>query len=207
MPVFADGAPDFATLLERLRRTVVIGTSGSGKTTFARDLAHILHIPHIELDALHWGPAWTERPIEEFRHLVSQAVAGEAWSLDGNYSAVRDIVWPRATAVIWLNYSLPATFYRVLKRTARRVLRQEELYAGNRESFRRSFLSRESILVWVLTTYRRRRREYPRLLAEPQHAHLHVTTVRSPPEAERLLAQIRTAAPGDAAAGAARAPS
>jgi adenylate kinase family enzyme len=49
-----------------MARTVVIGTSCSGKTTFARDLARTLGLPHIELDALHWQPNWVSRSAEEF---------------------------------------------------------------------------------------------------------------------------------------------
>ena len=81
---------------------VVIGLSGSGKSTLAGQLAEILDCPHIELDALHWGPGWTPVPLELFRERTAQALGGEAWTTDGNYSKVRDIVWGRADTVVWL---------------------------------------------------------------------------------------------------------
>ena len=78
-----------------LRRVIVVGTSGSGKTTFARRLAEILDVPHFELDQLHWGPNWTPKDMAEFRQLTEAAVAGERWVIDGNYSKVQDIIWSR----------------------------------------------------------------------------------------------------------------
>jgi adenylate kinase family enzyme len=78
--------------VEHLTRLAVIGTSCSGKTTLARTIAHILDVPHIELDSLHWQPHWTPRPVEDFRYLTRAAVAAERWVLDDNYSQVRDIV-------------------------------------------------------------------------------------------------------------------
>ena len=84
-------------------RIVVVGISGSGKSSLATALARMLDCPHVELDALHWGPQWSERSAEEFRALAEAAVSGSRWVVDGNYQAVRDIVWPRAQLVVWLN--------------------------------------------------------------------------------------------------------
>ena len=179
-----------APLSYNFRRVVIIGTSCSGKTTLARTMAAALAVPHIELDALHWLPEWTPRPLAEFRALTSETVAAERWVLDGNYSKVRDIVWGRATSLIWLNYSFPLIFRRALARTVQRVFWQEELFSGNRESFRQSFLSRDSILWWVVTTYQRRRRDYPLLFKQPDFAHLSVIVLTSPQAAEALVARL-----------------
>lgn len=170
-----------------MKRIAVIGVSGSGKTTLARRLAAELGLVHIELDSLHWMPDWTPAPLEQFRAQVAAATDQDSWTLDGNYSKVRDIVWARADTIIWLDYSLPRIMNRLLRRTLRRVFRQEELWAGNRESLRVTFFSRDSILLWALTTYPRRRREYPRLLASPQYAHLRVFRFRSPRQTESWL--------------------
>jgi hypothetical protein len=111
--------------------------------------------------------------------------------MDGNYSSTaRDIVWDRATTLIWLNYPFRVVFWRALRRTVLRVANQEELYSGNRETFRQSFLSRESIILWAITTYHRRRREYRRILDEGVFPHLRVIELRSPAEAEALAASL-----------------
>src|SRR5205809_1832315 len=93
---------------ERLpRRVVVVGTTGSGKTTLAGRLAQRLGVPHVELDALHWEANWVEAGDEVFRERAARALTGSAWVVDGNYSKVRDIVWGRADMVVWLDYPLP----------------------------------------------------------------------------------------------------
>lgn len=173
-----------------LQRVVVIGTSCSGKTTFARNLAEKLAVGHIELDAIHWKQNWTPTPKDEFRSLTMEAVVPESWVLDGNYSAVRDITWARATTIIWLNYPFHVVAWRALSRTFRRVFCRQALWSGNRESFRQAFLSSDSMLWWVLKTYHRRRREYPRLLKHPSNGHLHAVAFTSPAGAENFLQSI-----------------
>lgn len=166
-------------------RIAVVGTSGAGKTTFSKRLAELLAREHVELDALHWGPSWTPRP--DFVERVREAAARDQWVIEGNYREVRDVVWQRATALVWLNYSFPVVFARALARTVRRVLAREPLYAGNRESIGRAFFDLEGIPWWVIRTYRRRRREYGALLRDPRYAHLTVFELRKPDEASALL--------------------
>jgi adenylate kinase family enzyme len=170
-----------------LERIVVVGTSCSGKTTYARSLAAMLGHPHIELDALHWLPDWVERPNEEFQSLVAAAVAPDRWVVDGNYRTVREVIWPRATCIIWLNYGFPTVLGRAFRRTLRRSLTHEELYSGNRESLRRAFFNRESILLWVITTYRRRQKQFSQLRASNAFNHLQWVEFRKPREAEQFL--------------------
>lgn len=176
------------------RRINVVGTSASGKSTFAAALAARLDVPHIELDALHWEPDWTEAADAVMRDRVSAAIAADAWVVDGNYSATRDLVWARVEAVVWLDLPLRTILRRYLLRTARRIGRREELWGGNRERLSMHLLSRESLLWWILRTYRRRRREYPALLAaRPDIA---VLRLRSAAEADRWLAGLMPAQRG-----------
>lgn len=188
-PEMVTAAEDSGRAMERV---VVVGTSCSGKTTLARQLAGVLGAPHVELDGIHWMSGWRERPVEEVRRMAVEAAGAERWVMDGNYSAVRDIVWGRATAVVWLNYPFRAVLWRALTRTTRRVITQEELFSGNREGFRQSFLSRDSIILWAITSYRRVRREYRRILDGGDYPHLRVIELRGPGEAEALIAALRT---------------
>jgi adenylate kinase family enzyme len=160
-------------------RISVVGTSGSGKTTLARQISQRLAIPHIELDALYHEPNWAEAPTDVFRKRVQQALSGDSWVVDGNYTKVRDIVWSRADTVVWLDYSLPVIMKRLVRRTFQRVVMQEELWNGNRETWQTTF-SRDSIILWALTTYRKNRKQYPILLSQPEYAHLKVVHLRSP---------------------------
>jgi len=171
-------------------RINVIGTTGSGKTTIAKALAETLGVPHIELDALFWKPAWGETPDEEFLPKVDAATRAERWVLDGNYSRTRPIVWPRADTIVWLDYAFPRVFFQLLRRTIRRTLTREELWSGCTERFAVSFFSRKSILAWCLKTYWRRRRNTPRLLALPEHNHLRPIRLRSPRATQRWLERV-----------------
>lgn len=174
-------------------RYVVVGTSGAGKSTFARRLAAATRAAYVELDALHWGPHWTERPDPEFAASVREATLGERWVADGNYSAVREVLWPRATHVVWLDFGRALVFARVLRRTLSRALRRESLWHGNRESLRRAFLARDSILLWSLTTYGKNRRKYDALRASGDYRHVQWARLRTPREAEAFLARHRLA--------------
>ncbi len=167
-------------------RVVVVGTSCSGKTTFSRALSQRLDVPHIELDALYWGPKWTARPRDEFRASVSQETAATVWVCDGNYSKVRDLVWERADILIWLNYSFSTVFYRAVSRTVARLVTRKRVFSGNQESLWLMF-DPDWIPLWVLRTFRRRRREYPALLQQPQFEHLEVMEFKKPSEAADLL--------------------
>jgi adenylate kinase family enzyme len=171
-------------------RINVIGTSGCGKTTMARNIAQRLDIPHVELDALHWMPNWTETPLEEFRAKVTAALQGDAWTIDGNYSKVRDIVWNRADTVVWLDYSLSVVMTRVIWRTFRRGLLREELWGNNRERLIENLVSEDSIIRWSWNTYHRRKKEYPLLFQKPEHAHINFFRLSTTKEGRRFLESL-----------------
>jgi adenylate kinase family enzyme len=173
-------------------RFAVIGTSCCGKTTFARALAGALRADYVELDALYWNENWTPRPRDEFIALTERAVAGPAWVVDGNYGEVRDLIWKRATAIAWLDYSFPLVFSRAMRRTVSRIRSSERMYSNNRETFAHAFLNFGGIPWWVIRTFRRRRRSYRDLLQRPEYRHLQVQAFRKPAEAELFLHSPKT---------------
>lgn len=190
-----------------MQRIAVVGTTGSGKTTLARRLATALELPHVELDSLQWGPEWTPAETDAFREGVTRALAGDRWVVDGNYGAVRDLIWSRADTVVWLDYSVGTVLRRLILRTARRVLRREVLWNGNRERFWVQFASRDSIFLWMFRTHWRRRETYPALLDMPQHRHLRVVRLYAPWEADAWLRDLdtdRAVGPAASTASAAR---
>ncbi len=176
-------------LMNSIQRAIVIGTSGAGKTTFARQLARRIATPHTELDALYWGPGWTPVPTEQFLAAVGEATAGDRWVLDGNYSVARDLIWPRATHIVWLDYGRVRTFTQVLRRTLQRGIVRQPLWAGNRESLRNAFFSRDSILLWSLQTFDKNRRRYAALAQSGAWPQAQWVVLRSPQEARCWLAE------------------
>ena len=174
------------------RRFVVVGTTSSGKSTLAERLAVELELDFIELDALHWEPNWVEAPVEVFRSHVERATQAQAWVAAGNYHVVRDLVWPRAEAVIWLDYSLWVIFWRLWRRTQKRILFKEELWNGNRERLwtQLKIWSDESLFHWLFKTYWRRKREYPQLFIQPEYSHLKIFYFKTPKDADDWLVKL-----------------
>ena len=170
-----------------LERIAVVGTTGSGKTTLAAQLAERLGLEHVELDNLHWEPNWTPASEPVFRERVTKALCGERWAVDGNYSAVRDLVWARADTLVWLDYPFAIVMRRLTWRTFRRILSREPLWNDNRERVWVQFFSGDSIFLWAIQTHWKQRGRYERLTQDPSHRHLYVLRFRSPGETKRWL--------------------
>lgn len=171
-----------------MQRIAIIGSTGSGKSTLARELSGRLSLPHTELDSLYWLPDWRERDPADFRALVDAATDAPRWVIDGGYSEVRDLVWGRATAIVWLDYSFSRTFLQLARRTTRRNLLKEPCCGDNRESLRRS-LSSDSIIMWLFKTYGRNRRMLPVAMAQ-YGAGKTLKVLRSPRETRAWLVQL-----------------
>ena len=139
-------------------RLVVVGTSGSGKTTMATRLARVLAVA---------------------------ATTGDGWVVDGNYSAVRDVVWPRATAIIWLDYDRGVVMRRVLWRSVERAVTRRPLWNDNRERAS-EWLAPDHPIRWAWRTHADRRVRFEALL-DPRWVRL-----RSPAEARRWLSRFAT---------------
>ena len=174
------------------RHIVIIGTTSSGKSTLANQIAEKIHAEFIDLDSLHWESNWVEAPDKIFRERVSAATSSQAWVVAGNYHVVRDIIWPRADAVIWLDYPFNIVFWRLFTRTIRRVVTKEKLFAGNVENgwTHLKLWSQDSLFHWLFKTYWRRKHEYPILFALPENTHLKIIHFKHPKEAESWLTNV-----------------
>lgn len=131
------------------RRVLVVGVTGSGKTTVARAIANDLGLPHVELDELFWGPEWVPNPDERFVRAVESALAGDEWVACGNYHArLSELTWRRADLVVWLDLPKIVSLFQLVRRTLTRIARRQALWHGNKETLRNVFFSRESLLAW-----------------------------------------------------------
>ena len=167
-------------------RVNIKGISGSGKTTFGRELAERLGVPYVELDALHHRPNWTEASGEEFRALVREQMAGspDGWVIDGNYETkLGGLVIDAADQIVWLDPPLQVALRRMCRRTVSRIRNDVELWSGNRENWRNAFIGWDSLFVWTVRAFFRHRRQWPRKFAgDPR-----LVRLRSAEEARRWL--------------------
>lgn len=167
-----------------LRRILIRGTSGAGKTTLAQELSRRTGLPHVELDGLHHGPNWSAPTPEVFRQRVDDALDDErGWIVDGNYdSKFGSFMLDRAELIVWLDLPLPLKLARLTRRTARRYVLREELWNGNRETLRGMFWGSDALFTWAIKTHFRYQHTLAATLAGRNFVRL-----KSPGEVRRWL--------------------
>jgi adenylate kinase family enzyme len=109
----------------RLRRVVVIGPYGAGKTWLAHELGLVLDIPVHHLDALRWRGDWTLLPRPEWVSLLERLVAGDAWVMDGNFEGTLDIRLRRCETILVFDVPLLLSFLRTVRRRLSRTERRD----------------------------------------------------------------------------------
>jgi adenylate kinase family enzyme len=179
-----------------VQRVSIVGTSGSGKSTLARELAALLGVPHLELDSVFHQPGWEPLPTEEFRAIVATKAAGDAWTIDGNYSAVQPLIWARADTVVWLDLPKRTVMRQVTWRTLRRMASRQELWNGNREPWSNLFSldPERSIISWAWHKHAKDRAKYTAAATDPANAQLTFVRLTSRRDITRFLAETRRSA-------------
>jgi adenylate kinase family enzyme len=173
-----------------VQRVSVVGNSGSGKSTLARNLADGLGVPYLELDSVFHQPGWESLPRDEFQRLAAARASEDGWVIDGNYSAVRPIVWARADTVVWLDLPKRIVMRQVTWRTLRRAVTRQELWNGNREPFANflTWVPEKSIISWAWHNHAKYRTRYGAAAADPANAHLTFIRLTSRRDVTRFLA-------------------
>jgi adenylate kinase family enzyme len=172
-------------LPRRPRRILVCGVTGSGKSTFAAELAGVLDLPYTEIDALYHGPDWVPRP--QFVEEVDRFTAEDGWVTEWQYRVVRERLLDRADLLVWLDYPFRISLARLVRRTLRRRIRREVLWHGNTEPPLRTFFTQpdEHIVRWALATRDKYRERVPQV--EEARPDLAIVRLRDPGEATRWL--------------------
>lgn len=182
--------------ISSMKRVLVAGSTGAGKTTLARAIAGRFAIPFHEMDALAIvGPHWEENPrlLEE----VSRISSGSSWIFDSfGYPQVRDLLWSRADTVVWLDYSRPVIMRRILRRSAARTLLRRRIFGGNIETLGDWFKA-DHPAWWAWSQHAHRRVDIAVRCADPRFAPLDVIHLATPQEARLWLND--TTATGDRA--------
>jgi len=170
-----------------LQRILVIGSGGSGKTTFARRLAERTRLPLIHLDALFWRPGWDPTPAAQWRAKIDELVRRETWIMDGNYGGTLDIRLAACDTIVFLDVSRLVCLWRVLRRQLQHAgENRAELSAGCPERLTWEFVK------WIWTYPARRRGSILRRLKKLEpHKRVHV--LRTTGEMDRFLDSVSDA--------------
>lgn len=172
-------------------RVLVIGTSGSGKSTFAQRLAERAGIAYHELDLINWRPGWYDRHLEEpdaFLADVDAATSGSDWTISGGYSSTRPIIIPRLTDLVWLDLPHWLVMAQVIRRSVLRAASDQDVFPGCREDWPR-LLEPEHPIRWALATHSVKRPKF-QAQADAAAAHgarIHRCTTRAGIEAAMEL--------------------
>jgi adenylate kinase family enzyme len=168
-----------------MKRILVIGSGGAGKSTFARRLGKILNIEVVHLDSLYWRPGWAETPKQEWKKTVEDIIARDSWIIDGNYSGTLELRFEACDTVIFLDIERMICLWRVIKRAVEyRNRNRPDMAEGCPERINLEFM------LWVWNYKKRSRPKIVRVLKENAH-NKKVIWLRSDAEAERFLAGIK----------------
>lgn len=178
-------------MIQSMRRIIIIGPSGAGKTTLSMQLSELLKISHTELDSIQHQENWRPLDKEEFVARVNNIARQPEWIFCGNYFTRLGMeFWKQADTIIWCDYSFPVVAGRLFRRTLKRTMTREELWNGNREGFYTNFFTKESILVWMLRSWNKQKKRYGKIFSEPSnYPGINFVRLRSPRATRAFLKQ------------------
>jgi adenylate kinase family enzyme len=177
-----------------MRRILVYGVSGSGKTTLARRLGDRLGLPCHVIDDLAWEPGWVPVGHEVQCERVREICAGDDWVIDSAYAKWADIPLARADLIVGLDLARWRSFGRLLRRTVANIVFRRPLCNGNYETWRTSFLARDSIILFHVGSFARKRARMRRWHDDP--AVPETVLLRTPAEVERWFDALPRAGRG-----------
>ncbi len=168
-----------------MKKIIVIGSGGAGKSTFSRRLGEKLGIPVIHLDQLYWRPNWEKTPKAEWEATVAELLKGESWIMDGNFGGTREMRMHAADTIIFLDIPRRVCLYRAIKRAIKyRGRNRPDMAEGCNEKFDLEFL------LWVWNYKNRSRKNLMEELRSFQEKKIFVFNTSLAPE--QLLSQMPT---------------
>lgn len=165
-----------------VRRILIIGAGGAGKSTLARRLGARLGIEVFHLDKLYWRPGWVETPKDEWLKTVEGLAARDSWIMDGNYSGTLEPRLARSDTVIFLDLPRPVCLWRIVRRRLNyHAATRPDMAEGCPEELNAEFVR------WVWDYPRKSRPKILAALAAVRETK-RIVRLRSRREVERFLA-------------------
>jgi adenylate kinase family enzyme len=168
------------------KRTIIFGSTGIGKTTLVKRIAEEFSLPVIDIDSLRREAGKSDAPDETFSHLVMESVKEDIWIIDGSYTSVQDVIWPRAEAIVWLDFSFGIFLSRLIKRSLYRIFirkkSEKPIKARNQAASERA-----GTYLRAIFTGKQRRQRYFATLYNAKNVHLHIIRLSDPEEVQLWL--------------------
>ncbi len=170
-----------------MRKVLIIGAGGAGKSTLANRLGALLKLEVLHLDKLYWQAGWIEPPKAEWLKTVEELLKRDAWIMDGNYSGTLDVRFRACDTVIFLDMPRTVCLWRVLKRALMyRNRARPDMASGCNERLTLEFV------LWIWNYPKRTRLKIVRMLESNAEAK-RVVWLRSQADVERFLAEQSSA--------------
>jgi adenylate kinase family enzyme len=173
-----------------MQKIVVVGSTGSGKTTLAKAISKKLNIQHVELDSLSWLPGWKQRQVYELMEIVEKITCGSEWVICGNYPKLRVFTIYKADVIVWLDYPFFLCFWQTLKRSIGQILKREKYSNGDQETFVRLCTPKSSIIIWLIRNFKKRNKIYAQMMEDPFYEDKIFVRLKSHKEAQDWLEKI-----------------
>ncbi|MBN2789556.1 MAG: topology modulation protein [Candidatus Delongbacteria bacterium] len=170
-----------------MKRILIIGSGGAGKSTFSKQLAKILNIPIIHLDVHFWNPGWVMTDSEIWHKTVDNLILGDSWIMDGNFNSTIEKRVKRADTVFYFDFSKYRCLYNAIKRMiiGRYFFKKRsDMAEGCKEKFDMEFYK------WIWNFNKDHREEYYKMLNDLK-AEKNVYIIRSYREKKKILKQLR----------------
>lgn len=135
-----------------MKKVVIVGASGTGKSTLAKEVSKRTGLPRQDLDDLYWNPGWEAKPVEEFRAGVEKILEQDSWIIEGVQDEVRNDILNEADTLIWIDPPALTHYSQLARRTFNRLVTGKEICNGNQESLYNHFCTTNSIFLWAYST-------------------------------------------------------
>ncbi len=173
---------DFSAL--DFSRVAVIGSAGSGKTTFSKSIGKLFDRSVTHLDKILWGENWTEQTIEQQLQILQPVVHCEGWIIDGTWLKTLDVRYKRATLVIFLHFKPTLCAWRAFKRSLKnRGKQRDDLAKGCVEKINWSFYR------YILRFGKNSLPQIRQLQAD--NANVPLVTLKTPKQAKKFLDELQ----------------
>lgn len=168
-----------------MKKVIIIGCGGAGKSTLARQLGEVLNIKVHHLDALYWKPGWTTTDKGEWKVTLAKIIAEETWIMDGNFGSTMEMRAQAADSIIFLDYSTPRCLYGIIKRRIKyHGKSRPDMTEGCEEKLDWEFVK------WVAQYKRKKAPMIIRKLDEFRNQGKEIYHLKSPHETEQLVANL-----------------